>query len=231
MTAPLPSGVLFITGTDTDVGKTVTTAAIAAALATRGLRVAIDKPTQTGVDDVTPGDVDEVRRLAGAHLPVTTGIRLRDPMAPVPAARGEHRVLPVLDGHIGRIRGLARLHDVVLVEGAGGLLVELTAHGDTIADLALALTPRPQVIVVTRPALGTLNHTLLTLEALATRQIPARGIVIGSWPEFPGAVDTNLDYLSRLRTPVIGRIPAGAAALPPAVFRSDAARWLSGLLS
>ncbi|MFD1213643.1 dethiobiotin synthase [Arthrobacter sp. GCM10027362] len=227
---------LFVAGTDTGVGKTVTTAALAAALslpAEDGAgtppvgAVAAYKPTQTGVLGGDPGDMDEVRRLAGVAA-VFEGIRLRAPMAPPPAAALEGAVLPDLAEHIGRITGLSRQYDHVLVEGAGGLLVELDAAGHTLADLAAAFPGRAGTVVVCRSGLGTLNHTQLTLEALARRELPVAGLVIGSWPRDPDAVElSNLEHLRALPVPFLGVLPAGAPALTPEEFRAGARDWLA----
>jgi dethiobiotin synthase len=227
-----PASVIVVTGTDTDAGKTVATAAIAAALgAGRGLRIAVDKPTQTGVRAGEPGDVDEVARLVGPRLTRSEGIRLTAAMAPVPAAALEGRRLPSLDDHARRIRDLAAAHDRVLVEGAGGLLVQLTDRRETIAELVHAvgdLAGPVTIVVVCRARLGTLNHTELTLEALATRGLVPAGLVIGSWPADPGPVElSNREHLGRLGVPLLGRIPAGAAKLPPATFRALAPTWLA----
>src|SRR4051812_34025870 len=150
--------VLVVTGTDTDVGKTVVTAAVVATGRAAGLRVAAYKPTQTGVSPGQPGDMAEVERLTEACT--AEGVRLRAPMAPRPAAALEHAVLPTLADHVARVADLRRRHDLVVVEGAGGLLVELTDAAETLADLATAL-PDSGVLVVARAALGTLNHTML----------------------------------------------------------------------
>jgi dethiobiotin synthase len=219
--------VLLVTGTDTEVGKTVVTAAIAALLVGAGRGATAYKPAQTGVAPGEPGDMAEVARLAG--VPTHEGIRLREPMAPRPAAAQESATLPALADHVARIGSLAQAHDHVLVEGAGGLLVELTDAAETIADLALAL-PGAGVVVVARSALGTLNHTMLTREALSRRGIPMLGIVVGSWPEEPGVVEsTNRDYFAALPEGLLGLMPAGAPRGEPARFRAGAAQWLPGL--
>ncbi len=129
--------VVLVTGTDTDVGKTVVTAAVVAAALSVGLSVTAYKPTQTGVAPGEPGDMAEVERLT--RVATVEGVRLRAPMAPRPAARLEGAGLPTLADHVGRVAALAANHDLVVVEGAGGLLVELTDVGETLADLASAL--------------------------------------------------------------------------------------------
>lgn len=236
MTPPASPPVLFITGTDTGVGKTVATAAIAAALATPSaaparaeVTVAVDKPTQTGMFPGQPGDIQEVRRLAGVTS-VTEGIRLRAAMAPVAAAAREGAALPSMHEHATRIRRLQQLHDRVVVEGAGGLLVQLDSTGATLADLAAAIGRSASVIVVCRSSLGTLNHTELTLEALDRRSIHIAGLIIGSWPSEPEKIDLdNRAYLSSLGAPLLGAIPQDASMLDPEDFRTRAPAWLPGL--
>lgn len=227
--------VLVISGTDTDVGKTIVTAAIAAALSARGRSVTVYKPTQTGVepdgsvDSVNPdrtderGDVAVVERLTGVSG--QDGVRLRAAMAPRPAAALESAALPRLADHLSRIRGLEEHHEVVLVEGAGGLLVELTGGGETIADLARVLDA--PVIVVVRSSLGTLNHTALTLEVLHARGVRPLGVVIGSWPAQPSVVEsTNREAFAAGEVPLLGVIPSGAGRLSRDKFLAAARDWL-----
>ncbi|AJT41792.1 dethiobiotin synthase [Psychromicrobium lacuslunae] len=214
---------IFVTGTDTEVGKTIATAALAAALHPE--TVAVYKPTQTGVSAGQPGDVEEVARLTGVQA-VAEGIRLREPMAPVPAAAAERRELPTLGDHIARIQQLMAQHDRVLVEGAGGLLVKLDLAGHTLADLMLAF-PESTAIVVCRSALGTLNHTELTLEALRHRGVSEPKLIIGSWPAAPDRIAfSNHEYLAELRSELLGAIPSGAGQLSAEQFRAGARSWL-----
>jgi dethiobiotin synthase len=225
--------ILFITGTDTDVGKTIATAAIAAALGVRaGARpssIAVYKPVQTGVAPDEAGDVDVVRQLSGITTALE-GIRLRRPMAPVAAADREGATLPTASAHATRIEGLADRFDHVLVEGSGGLLVHLD-DSHTIADLAGRFGQRAAVIVVCRSGLGTLNHTDLTRQALEQRRLSTAGIIIGSWPREPDdiAVD-NRRYMSALDVPLLAVIPANAAKLEPQMFRTEAPTWFTGPL-
>lgn len=221
--------ITYITGTDTDVGKTLTTAALAVSLSATAATVAVYKPIQTGVSAGGHGDVDEVARLSGI-LTVQEGVRLDNPMAPVAAARRENRELPTLLEHVDRIAELAMLHDHVLVEGAGGLLVELDAQGHTLAHLAAASSgsSTTSFVVVCRSGLGTLNHTALTLEALHRRGFAAPTVVIGSWPAAPSDLElSNRESLQR--TPgalLLGCVPAGASLLEPSTFRDLAPGWL-----
>lgn len=226
----MTSPVLIVTGTDTEVGKTVATAAICAALGAQGMRVHVVKPTQTGLVAGEPGDVDEVNRLA-APAGVRELVRLPDPLAPDVAARRAGLPLPNVASHAARVARLAAAEDVdvVVVEGAGGLLVNLDADGHTLADLGLALRGdgvRTGFVVVCREGLGTLNHTALTLEALEHRGLDLIGLIIGSATTHPDLADrTNHDELARL-APLLGVLPAGAATMAPARFREAAAGWI-----
>jgi dethiobiotin synthetase len=232
--AALPR-VAFITGTDTGVGKTVVTAALAAALSARGRSLAVYKPVQAGLEGGL-GDVDRVRSLAGLDH-VHEGTRLLHPMAPVAAAEREGATLPGTDTHLATIERLASAYDHTLVEGAGGVLVELDFAGGTVADIAVATATsfRPvgpvvsvAAIVVCRAALGTLNHTALTVEALARRGVPVAGLVIGSWPHEPDDVElSNRRHLSRQSLPLLGAIPAYAGQLPAAQFQAFAPGWFA----
>jgi dethiobiotin synthetase len=210
------SEVLIVTGTGTGVGKTVVTAALAAVAQARGDRVAVVKPAQTGVDTgmqgSDPPDVDTVRRLAGV-TDTHELARFPDPLSPEAAARVAG--LPPLDARAAAdyVIKLAESRDLVLVEGAGGLLVRYDPAGTTIADLAVAL--RAPVLVVAAAGLGTLNHTALTCEALAARQITNRGVVIGSWPRDPGLAElANLADLEAVAgEPLAGLLPEGSGML------------------
>ena len=206
-----------MSGTGTGVGKTVVTAAVAALAATRGAGVAVVKPAQTGAVADEQGDLDDVRRLAGVS-DLHEHARFPDPLSPAAAARRSG--LPALDLHdsAARIRGLAADRDLVVVEGAGGLLVRYDAEGLTIADLARELAA--PVLVVADPALGTLNHTALTLEALAHRGIDLAGVVLGSWPAEPDlACRSNVRDLEMLAArPLAGAMRAGAGQLDAPEF-------------
>jgi dethiobiotin synthase len=225
------SRVVVVTGTDTDVGKTVVTAALAAAYAEQGRSVCVVKPTQTGVGPDEPGDLDEVRRLAG---PVTTvePVRLPDPLAPDLAARVAGVTLPSLEHQRRTVVDAARAHDVVLVEGAGGVAVRL-GEGWTLLDLATEVRASVpvEVVVVARAGLGTLNHSVLTVQALAAAGLAVRGTVLGSWPVEPGLTERlNRQELPGLTgVPLLGAVPAGAPALPPEEFRARAATWFDPL--
>jgi len=211
--------VLVVTGTGTGVGKTVVTAALAALGVAAGHRVAVLKPAQTGVGPHECGDLGEVRRLVGDNHRLTCHelARYPEPLAPATAAARAGRA-PVSAAEAAEAAAkLAAEHDLVLVEGAGGLLVRFTAE-DTLADVAAALAA--PVLVVAAAGLGTLNHTALTTEALAARGLRCPGVVIGSWPAAPDlAAECNLADLPAVTgLPLLGRLPAGAGRLAPDEF-------------
>ncbi|MEU5141320.1 dethiobiotin synthase [Streptomyces sp. NPDC021139] len=221
--------VLVITGTGTEVGKTVVTAAVAATALAGGRSVAVLKAAQTGVRPDEAGDAEEVARLAG-EVTVAEVARFPEPLAPGTAARRAGRA-PVRPGEVAEAAAkLATEHDLVLVEGAGGLLVRFDAAGGTLADAA-GLLGAP-VLVVTSAGLGTLNTTELTARELRTRGLELTGLVIGSWPGDPDlAARCNLADLPDVSgAPLLGAVPAGAGALTPAVFRSTAPQWLAPVL-
>ncbi|HEX6523791.1 MAG TPA: dethiobiotin synthase [Streptosporangiaceae bacterium] len=209
--------VTVVSGTGTGVGKTIITAALAALAAEHGERVAVVKPAQTGIATGEPTDLETVQRLSGV-TDLHELSRFPDPLSPEAAARTAG--LPPLDMAAAAryITELGASRDHVLVEGAGGLLVRYDPAGRTIADLAGMLGA--PVLVVTEAGLGTLNHTALTLEALATRDLESAGVVIGSWPTRPGLAErSNLRDLSGVLT---GSMPEGAGLLSPDDFRSAA---------
>lgn len=218
--------IVVVTGTGTEVGKTVATAAVAAASLAQGLSVAVLKPAQTGVAEHEPGDAAEVARLAG---PVTAAelARYPEPLAPVTAALRSGRD-PVGPEEIAEAAAkLAAVHDVVLVEGAGGLLVRYDEKGSTLADTAALMGAR--VLLVAPAGLGTLNATALTAEALAARKVICLGVIIGSWAPDPGLAERcNIaDLPVAAGAPLLGALPERAAALSPAAFRAAAPDWLA----
>jgi dethiobiotin synthetase len=230
--SPIGSGavsVLVVTGTGTGVGKTVVTAAVAALAAARGSRVGVVKPAQTGLAPPEPGDLDEVRRLAGV-TDLHELARYPDPLSPAAAAR--RAGVPPLDlgDAAATVRELATTRDLVVVEGAGGLLVRFDEDGATLADLARDLTA--DVLVVVDPALGTLNHTALTLETMAHRGLELAGLVIGAWPEEPDlACRSNVRDLETLGArPLAGALPAGAGEMDAADFLRAARAGLGPML-
>jgi dethiobiotin synthetase len=208
---------VVVTGTDTGVGKTVATAALATSYVTHGLDVAVVKPVQTGLLPGEPGsDMDEVTVLSGVRE-VHELVRLEDPLAPDSAARLRDVDIPTvgeLAEQVTKVDG-----EVVLVEGAGGVLVRLDRAGGTIADLALALREtgaEVDVYVVTSASLGTLNHTELTVEALRHRGLEPTGLIIGRWPHEP-------DLAQRCNREDLPRVTG--VPLTTALTELDEGRW------
>jgi dethiobiotin synthetase len=177
---------VVVTGTGTGVGKTVVTAALATSYSAHDLDVAVVKPVQTGLLGGEPGgDVDEIAALSGTY-DIHEFVRLEDPLAPDSAARLREVAIPTVAELAERVAAVQG--DVILVEGTGGVLVRLDREGGTIIDLILDLRASGadvDVLVVTSPDLGTLNHTELTVEALRHRGIEPNGLIIGSWPNEP----------------------------------------------
>jgi dethiobiotin synthetase len=220
--------VLFVTGTDTGVGKTVATAALVVARRAAGGTPYVIKPAQTGVTTDEPGDLDVVRRLAG-DVPGHEGIRLREPLAPDTAARLEGVRPPGLAAQRDAVLEAAQHHDV-LVEGAGGILVSLGEHWNLL-DLAQSVVyfgVPVGFVVVARAGLGTLNHTALTVQAIQHRELHVHGVVIGSWPDEPDLAATQnlLDLPMMTGVPILGRVPEGSGSLTPAEFEAGVPEWL-----
>ncbi len=227
------SPVLIVTGTGPEVGKTITTAAMVVGLHGQGLRIAVVKATQTGLQPGEPGDLDDVRRLAG-DVETHELLRLPDPLAPDAAARQVGVQLPTVAEHADTIAALAARPDLdlVVLEGAGGLLVRMDGRGGTIADLGAELGARgvrAGFVVVATPGLGTLNHSALTAEALRSRGLDCVGFVLGSWPQEPDlAMRLNLEDLPSVTgAPLLGRVPEGAGSYDGDRFRAEAAAWLT----
>jgi len=238
---------LFVVGTDTNVGKTIVTGALAAALRVSGRRVAVMKPVETGCPpapeataplDGLPGSVTPQARQALARLhelvgppPITIAtrtppealapvdalhlLRLADCHAPLdrvnpyryapavaPAVAAELAGRPIALDHLyACLTALDADADLTLVEGAGGLLVPLTAEHLLIDFVARSGLP---ALIVGRSALGTINHCLLTLEALKTRGIPIAGIVLNRTTERPSPDEAaNPHQLERFAGPLV----------------------------
>lgn len=205
---------IAVTGTDTSVGKTYATAALAQAFLLSGRSVVVIKPVQTGIETGEPTDADEVNRLVGAHV-AEEWQRLTLPLAPETIAHETGAELIPVAGLVERLGTVDA--DVIIVEGAGGVLVGLDADRGTIADLAELWDS--EVVVVTRDTLGTLNHTGLTVEHLRGRGLEPV-LVIGA---DTGNQRNHRDLVRLTGAPVVGSVPPG---------RPDAADfdpvWLAG---
>jgi dethiobiotin synthetase len=211
---------LFVTGTDTGVGKSVLAASVCAALAARGERVAAFKPVVTGLDD-EPGEFGHDHELlaaaanAGQAPEDVAPYRFGPPLSPHLAAElaGE-RIEPA------RLLEAARAHEPLVCEGVGGLMVPITT-GYLVRDLAVDIAL--PVVVAARTGLGTINHTLLTVEAARSAGLRVAGVVMTLWPEEPAEIErSNRETIERLsRVPVSGlprtgrdRLAEAGASLP-----------------
>jgi dethiobiotin synthetase len=211
----------FVTGTDTGVGKTVVGQALVRALRAHGVNVGVLKPIETGVGAAGPLDAMALRDAAGVSdsLDDVCPQRFALPAAPTVAAAAEGRRVD-LDAVDRAFTRIAECHAFVVVEGAGGLLVP-AAEGVSMGDLAARLSL--PVIVVARAALGTINHTLLTLEAAAARELDVLGVVISHADGALSPPDrANLGALrGALGARVIGEIPPLAAGAEPPLDAID----------
>ncbi|MGH2771469.1 MAG: dethiobiotin synthase, partial [Actinomycetota bacterium] len=224
----IAAGGVFVTGTDTGVGKTVVAAALSRSLMAAGIVVGAMKPIQTGVAD---GADDLSFLVRGAGLPVgltCSPFPLDAPLAPEAAARlvGTRVDPSAIVEEFWKLR--ARV-EVVVVEGAGGLLVPITPH-ETMAELARLLAL--PLVVVARPGLGTLNHTALTVEAAKARGLRVLGVVLSRFPAAPNLAEaTNPAAIERCcQVPLLGVVPEMAGLdvdhgiLPEAL---DPSSWLA----
>jgi dethiobiotin synthetase len=200
---------LFITGTDTNAGKTFVTALLTRALRARGFETIALKPLCSG----ERSDV-EILQAASDHrltLDETNPIWLREPAAPLVAARLENRTLS-LEPLVAWFRNLSHKHQSLLVEGAGGWLVPITPKA-TIADFAARLALPVVPVVANR--LGCINHTLLTLESIRARGLQCPGIVLNTLSTTEDiATRTNREILVQY-TPILLEIHPSQTDIPP----------------
>lgn len=202
----------FITGTDTGVGKTVATACLLSLYRKHRLNVGVMKPIETGVDpqcsSTANSDAKFLMEIAQCEDPLSliSPVRLKTAASPYQAA--EIDGCPInIDRIINTFRQLSGKHDHLLVEGVGGLLVPIKPNYlicDLVRDLGLPL------LVVSRNALGTLNHTLLTLRAAQQAGVPVRGVILNRCEEGEkdGIEQGHADIITELSgVPVLGEIP------------------------
>lgn len=201
---------IFITGTDTGVGKSVVAATLARLLRMKGINVGVMKPVTSGCREedgrLVSDDAWLLCRAAGVSCSDDVApYLLREPLAPAEAAK--------LDGvrlDFARIREsygrLAASHDFVIVEGAGGLMVPL-AGGLLVADLVREL--ELPLLVVARPGLGTINHTLLTCFSAQQMGLPVAGVIVNNFPASPGPAERSAAHQigSLCGAPVLGVWP------------------------
>jgi dethiobiotin synthetase len=187
---------VFVTGTDTEVGKTVVSAAVCAALAARGELVAAFKPAVTGLDE-DPGEFGRDHELLASVANV----------GQAPEDVAPYRFSPAVSPHLAaelagtsiepaELLAAARAHELVVCEGVGGLLVPLTP-GYLVRDLALDLAL--PLVIAARPGLGTINHTLLTVEAARAGGLGVAAVVMTPWPDDPTPMErSNRAIVERL---------------------------------
>jgi dethiobiotin synthetase len=206
---------IFITATDTGVGKTYIASGIAAELRDRGVDIGVMKPAETGCSmldgRLVPRDAKRLMKAASVKDPIAlvNPYRFREPLAPSVAARFAGKKIEP-DKIISAYRELSRRHDFMIVEGAGGIMVPLRG-AYTYLDLAQAL--ELPVLVAARPSLGTINHTLLTIAALRERQLTISGIVINHAVKQKSglAEKTNPEVIQRISgLKIVGTIPFGS---------------------
>jgi dethiobiotin synthetase len=224
---------LFVTGTDTGAGKTVLAAAIAGALRQDGIAVTTVKPVMTGVEEPTspewPHDHELLARVVGRQpgevAPLTFG------QAVSPHLAAELSGTPLSAESIEKsVREAATRAEVVVVEGVGGLRVPLSGTYD-VRELARAL--EMPVVIAARPGLGTINHTLLTLESARLAGLDVAGVVLTPWPRHPGTIEaSNRETIARLGTVEVASLARVARAEPELLGRAGRslpiARWLDG---
>lgn len=209
-----PSGI-FISGTDTNIGKTIVTASLGVALKKNGFRLGVMKPVETGMDQSgkpPEADSSQLQRLLSAHHPMhlVAPYTFREPLAPLAASRQE--LWPIDFALIkNRYQELSKNCDYILAEGAGGVLVPLTAQ-ETVRDL-ISFLELP-CIVVSRPTLGGVNHTLLTIQALHGKGIQVISIVLNHTKAPQSSeieqrqIESTVQLISELSgVPVVGPLP------------------------
>jgi len=198
---------LFVTATDTGVGKTIVTAALARILRLRGVNVGVMKPVTSGCPErngeLVSEDAELLAWAAGIECDDDVApYRLREPLAPVEAAKRDGVKID-----FSRIaesyQRLSARHDFVLVEGAGGLMVPLNG-GLLIADLANHL--KLPLLVVARPDLGTINHSVLTCFAAGQLGLEVTGVIVNRFPVNPGLAEKGAPHQigSLCGAPILG---------------------------
>jgi dethiobiotin synthetase len=223
MLRPIPIPGLFVTGTDTEVGKTVIAGAIANYFLRQGgpgARIAVSKPVATGCvrrrEGLVSQDAEFLASCADAHFPLDLICpqRYKEPLAPAVAADRAKQPLD-WDAIDRSLHIMTRQSDLIIVEGVGGILVPLDNHHTTL-DLARWLN-LPAVIVA-RPHLGTLNHTLLTIETLRRAKVPIAGIVINRYPAESASIaeEANPRYIEKYgKVPILAIVPNEPALRHP----------------
>jgi dethiobiotin synthetase len=190
---------VFVTGTDTGVGKTILAAALVAALGSRGAEVTALKPAITGLDDppdpVWPRDHELLAELSGRPAEEVAFLRYGPPASPALAAQVSGQPIDT-DSLRARVLEAVAADRPAVVEGVGGLLVPF-ADGYDVRGLARDLDL--PLLIAARPGLGTVNHTLLTLEAARAAELAVAAVVLTPWPRAPDWLErSNLETIERL---------------------------------
>jgi dethiobiotin synthetase len=219
---------LFVTATDTGVGKTVLCAAIAASLRARGVAVHARKPVLTGLDEPVagmPADDELLASVTGEALDVIAPLRYGPAVSPHLAAELAARPIDVA----GLLAGLPA-QGTLIVEGIGGLLVPLAEGWDV---RRLAVTVGLPVLIAARAGLGTINHTLLTIEAARAAALDVRAVVLTPWPADPGVIERSnrltIERAGEIEVATLASVDANSpAALAAAGDALPYERWLGG---
>jgi dethiobiotin synthetase len=204
---------IFVTGTGTEVGKTVVAAAIARTLAAEGRRVTVFKPAVTGLDEPGEGDHALLRRAAGSEQSddEIAPYRYGPPASPhlAAATAGEEIEAARLVAAAGAAAAGA---DALVCEGVGGLLVPL-CRDYLVRDLAVELAL--PLVIAARPGLGTINHSLLTIEAARAAGLTIRAVVLTPWTEDPTAIErSNRETIAALGDVAVKTLPPLDLAAP-----------------
>jgi dethiobiotin synthetase len=199
-------GGIFVTGTGTEVGKTVVAATIARTLAAEGLEVNVFKPAATGLEEAGEADHELLRRAAGSSQSDAeiSPYRYQPPASPhLGAALAGERIEPAR--LLAAARAAAESADELVCEGVGGLLVPLAPPylvRDLAADLGLPLA------IAASPGLGTINHTLLTIESARAIGLEVVTVVLTPWPDSPGEIErSNLETIASLGEVEVQTLP------------------------
>ena len=204
----LKTKAFFITGTGTDIGKTITVAGMAAICTNAGLNTAIMKPVQTGTENDI-GDLKRIHNLVPrlSKLPdkLASPYSFKLPASPHLAAKYENRTIDPDKIKRAITDIYDKCHDILLIEGAGGAMVPITENY-TFLDMLREL--QIPVVITALAGLGTINHTLLTVNALAQAQVPIAGIIINKMPLNPGIIEkNNVTTIEKFaKTPILGII-------------------------
>jgi dethiobiotin synthetase len=234
MLQPIPIPALLVTGTDTGVGKTLVAGAIGDWFRRRAFRVSVLKPCATGCvhrrEGLVSEDAEFLAHCANARFPldVICPQCYAEPLAPAVAAERAHKPLD-WEAIDRSITAMSAESDVMIVEGVGGLMVPMDAK-HTFRDVAVWMNV--PTVVVARPGLGTINHTLLTINSLREANVPIAGVVINRYPPDSASIaeETNPRAIEKWgKVPVLCLVPEdklGGLQLPDGIVAAiDTVDW------